>query len=250
MIAARCSGVCWLVAPGVGPVQLCVQVNGGHLRWGHRAPLDRLPRVGQVRLDLCVARVGVRLRGGLAWDGGVDLTGRRVEGREGVVVVGELVRDGGGEVAADPPPQGCGSVIVGEQSFAGGGAEEPAGVQSDAGDLGEPVGQDGQVGVAVGGGRQLVEQGCPFGDGGGEVVGDALVEACLPAGFDGRVLPFAGGSGVGGRRGVRGPPRFSMMINTDKEYMAGLRYIATKYISVSTHYDSDMGLGAGITFTY
>ncbi|MFN0082808.1 MAG: multicopper oxidase domain-containing protein [Ferruginibacter sp.] len=44
--------------------------------------------------------------------------------------------------------------------------------------------------------------------------------------------------------------RFSMMINTDKEYMAGLRYIATKYISVSSHYDSDMGLGGGITFTY
>ena len=44
--------------------------------------------------------------------------------------------------------------------------------------------------------------------------------------------------------------RFSMMINTDKEYMAGLRYIATKYISLSTHYDSDMGLGAGITITY
>lgn len=44
--------------------------------------------------------------------------------------------------------------------------------------------------------------------------------------------------------------RFAWMINTDKEYMAGLRYIATKYISVSSHYDSDMGLGAGITFTY
>jgi len=44
--------------------------------------------------------------------------------------------------------------------------------------------------------------------------------------------------------------RFSMMINTDKEYMAGLRYIATKYISVSSHYDSDMGLGAGLTLTY
>ena len=44
--------------------------------------------------------------------------------------------------------------------------------------------------------------------------------------------------------------RFSMMINTDKEYMAGLRYIATKYISISSHYDSDMGLGAGITVTY
>ncbi|MEP7324117.1 MAG: multicopper oxidase domain-containing protein [Saprospiraceae bacterium] len=44
--------------------------------------------------------------------------------------------------------------------------------------------------------------------------------------------------------------RFVWMINTDKEYMTGLRYIATKYISVSTHYDSDMGLGAGLTFTY
>lgn len=44
--------------------------------------------------------------------------------------------------------------------------------------------------------------------------------------------------------------RASMMINTDKEYMLGLRYIATKYISVSSHYDSDMGLGAGITLTY
>lgn len=44
--------------------------------------------------------------------------------------------------------------------------------------------------------------------------------------------------------------RFNMMINTDKEYMAGFRYIATKYVSLSTHYDSDMGLGAGITLTY
>ncbi len=44
--------------------------------------------------------------------------------------------------------------------------------------------------------------------------------------------------------------RFAWMINTDKEYMAGFRYIATKYISVSTHWDSDMGVGAGITLTY
>jgi len=44
--------------------------------------------------------------------------------------------------------------------------------------------------------------------------------------------------------------RFNWMINTDKEYMAGFRYIATKYFSLSTHYDSDMGLGGGITFTY
>ncbi|WP_426667892.1 multicopper oxidase domain-containing protein [Mucilaginibacter sp. McL0603] len=44
--------------------------------------------------------------------------------------------------------------------------------------------------------------------------------------------------------------RFSIMLNTDKEYMAGLRYIVTKYFSLSTHYDSDMGLGGGLTLTY
>ncbi|MFZ5948605.1 MAG: multicopper oxidase domain-containing protein [Stygiobacter sp.] len=44
--------------------------------------------------------------------------------------------------------------------------------------------------------------------------------------------------------------RFNLMVNTDKEYMAGFRYILTKYFSVSTHYDSDMGLGVGITFSY
>ena len=44
--------------------------------------------------------------------------------------------------------------------------------------------------------------------------------------------------------------RFSMMANTDKEYMAGLRYILTRYLSVSTHYDSDMGFGVGLTGNY
>ena len=44
--------------------------------------------------------------------------------------------------------------------------------------------------------------------------------------------------------------RFNWMLNTDKEYMAGLRYIVTKYISIGTHYDSDMGIGAGILLTY
>ncbi|MFT3909753.1 MAG: multicopper oxidase domain-containing protein [Ferruginibacter sp.] len=44
--------------------------------------------------------------------------------------------------------------------------------------------------------------------------------------------------------------RFNIMANTDKEYMAGFRYILTKYISASTHYDSDMGIGFGFTFTY
>jgi hypothetical protein len=44
--------------------------------------------------------------------------------------------------------------------------------------------------------------------------------------------------------------RLSLMANTDKEYMAGFRYILTKYIGLSTHYDSDMGFGAGVTVNY
>ncbi|WP_121812116.1 multicopper oxidase domain-containing protein [Mucilaginibacter kameinonensis] len=44
--------------------------------------------------------------------------------------------------------------------------------------------------------------------------------------------------------------RFSVVGNTDKEYSGGLRYIVNKNFSVSSHYDSDMGLGAGITLTY
>ena len=44
--------------------------------------------------------------------------------------------------------------------------------------------------------------------------------------------------------------RWNMMINTDKEYSTGLRYITSKYLSIATHYDSDMGIGAGLVFTY
>jgi FtsP/CotA-like multicopper oxidase with cupredoxin domain len=40
------------------------------------------------------------------------------------------------------------------------------------------------------------------------------------------------------------------MINSDVEYNFGARYILTKYLSASTHYDSDMGFGAGFTVTY
>jgi hypothetical protein len=40
------------------------------------------------------------------------------------------------------------------------------------------------------------------------------------------------------------------MINSDKEFMFGARYILTKYLSLSTHYDSDMKFGAGITILY
>ena len=44
--------------------------------------------------------------------------------------------------------------------------------------------------------------------------------------------------------------RFSFMANTDKEYMVGFRYIVTKYFGFSTHYDSDMGFGGGVTVNY
>ena len=40
------------------------------------------------------------------------------------------------------------------------------------------------------------------------------------------------------------------MYNSDNEYSVGARYILTKYISAATHYDSDMGFGAGLKFTY
>ena len=44
--------------------------------------------------------------------------------------------------------------------------------------------------------------------------------------------------------------RGGFMLNTDKEYMLDLRYIFNKNISIRTHYDSDMGLGGGISITY
>lgn len=44
--------------------------------------------------------------------------------------------------------------------------------------------------------------------------------------------------------------RFNFRVNTDKEYTAGFRYITTKWLALSTHLDSDMGLGAGVTLTY
>lgn len=44
--------------------------------------------------------------------------------------------------------------------------------------------------------------------------------------------------------------RGSFMINTDKEYMFGLNYIIGKNFGVRTHYDSDMGLGVGLSLNY
>lgn len=44
--------------------------------------------------------------------------------------------------------------------------------------------------------------------------------------------------------------RFTIVGNTDREYSTGLRYIVSKNFSLSSHYDSDMGLGAGLTLVY
>jgi hypothetical protein len=44
--------------------------------------------------------------------------------------------------------------------------------------------------------------------------------------------------------------RMNLMWNTDKEYFAGLRYVATRNLGVTTHYDSDMGFGIGVMLNY
>ncbi|MGL2986391.1 multicopper oxidase family protein [Flavobacterium sp. RSSA_27] len=44
--------------------------------------------------------------------------------------------------------------------------------------------------------------------------------------------------------------RMSLMWNTDKEYMAGLRYIVKRNFGITTHYDSDMGIGFGASLNY
>ncbi|MEO8591202.1 MAG: multicopper oxidase domain-containing protein, partial [Flavobacteriales bacterium] len=44
--------------------------------------------------------------------------------------------------------------------------------------------------------------------------------------------------------------RLDVMGNSDLEYMGRLRYIVTPWLSLTTHYDSDMGLGAGFALNY
>jgi hypothetical protein len=44
--------------------------------------------------------------------------------------------------------------------------------------------------------------------------------------------------------------RMDLMWNTDKEYMAGLRYSIKRNFSLRMHYDSDMGLGFGLSLNY
>ncbi|MFV5688665.1 multicopper oxidase domain-containing protein [Flavobacterium sp. ZT3R25] len=44
--------------------------------------------------------------------------------------------------------------------------------------------------------------------------------------------------------------RMNLMWNTDNEYMAGLRYIVKRNFGITTHYDSDMGFGFGLSLNY
>lgn len=44
--------------------------------------------------------------------------------------------------------------------------------------------------------------------------------------------------------------RLSWLVNTDKEYIVALKYIVKRNFAFSTHYDNDMGWGAGVTITY
>jgi len=44
--------------------------------------------------------------------------------------------------------------------------------------------------------------------------------------------------------------RAGFMINTDKEFMADLRYIVSRNTGIRAHYDSDMGFGAGLSLNY
>ncbi|MCW2120563.1 multicopper oxidase family protein [Flavobacterium sp. 7A] len=44
--------------------------------------------------------------------------------------------------------------------------------------------------------------------------------------------------------------RMAFMVNTDKEYMGGLKYIVGKNLGITTHYDSDMGFGFGVNLNY
>ena len=44
--------------------------------------------------------------------------------------------------------------------------------------------------------------------------------------------------------------RAGFMVNTDKEYMVELSYVLNKNMGLRTHYDSDMGLGIGLSLNY
>jgi FtsP/CotA-like multicopper oxidase with cupredoxin domain len=44
--------------------------------------------------------------------------------------------------------------------------------------------------------------------------------------------------------------RAMFMVNSDREYMVGAKYIITRHLAPSVHYDVDMGWGVGVTVSY
>jgi hypothetical protein len=44
--------------------------------------------------------------------------------------------------------------------------------------------------------------------------------------------------------------RAGFMLNTDKEFMLDLKYIASRNLGLRVHYDSDMGYGIGLIVNY
>lgn len=44
--------------------------------------------------------------------------------------------------------------------------------------------------------------------------------------------------------------RWAFMVNTDREYRTGFKYIVTRNIGITSHYDSDMEIGFGATLNY
>jgi len=44
--------------------------------------------------------------------------------------------------------------------------------------------------------------------------------------------------------------RWAFMVNTDKEYMTGFKYIVSRNTGITMHYDSDMGIGFGASLSY
>ncbi len=55
-----------------------------------------------------------------------------------------------------------------------------------------------------------------------------------------------------GREDIPVSPRMraGLMVNSDKEYMLGLKYIIAKNFGIRAHYDSDMGFGVGLSVNY
>jgi len=114
--------------------------------------------------------------------------------------------DVGGEVAGDPPPQRGRGVVVRAIAFNDGAVEHAACVEPCAGQLRQPLREDGGERVGVHGGGEALQEWSPLGHGGLPVPGQALLEVALPAGGGDRELALAGGSGVGVRDAQRGPP--------------------------------------------